>query len=30
MKWIEKWTKELLMCLAKIHKLGIIHCDIKP
>lgn len=30
MKWIEKWTKQILICLAKIHKIGIIHCDIKP
>lgn len=30
MKWIEMWTKDLLLTLAKIHALGIYHCDIKP
>lgn len=30
MKWIEAWTKQIVFFLAKIHALGIYHCDIKP
>ena len=30
MKWIETWTKELVLFLTKIHALRIYHCDIKP
>lgn len=30
MCWIEIWTKQILLFLIKIHKLGIFHSDIKP